>query len=200
MVEANTVLALLLYPPLRGKDLSEVCADLRDAYHLPGSSADVRTVTATLRQLREIAEIANDRGRELQFVATPGRGPRFPADRQSGLVKQALVSTRDVALNWMAEEILHIQCEEDEEQMAFLQSATLRMIGAKEKCADVSTARYDELNAISRFLRERSRRTRAHLFASYASDRARALTGRRLQAFKDGLSAMWKALRLRKNG
>ena len=97
--EANSDLALLLDPQLRGKDLSEVCADLRDASYPAGPSADVRTVTATFRQLQQTAEIANDRGRVLQFVATPGQGPRFPANRQSGLIKQALGSTRDEALN-----------------------------------------------------------------------------------------------------
>ena len=63
----------------------------------------------------------------------------------------------------MTEEILHIHCEEDGKQVAYLQSAMEPIMEDREKWPEVPTARYDELNGIYDCLRERLSQTRPNL-------------------------------------
>ena len=98
--------------------------------------------------MRDATEIATDQGRVFQFAITPIWEPRRPVYRKFRPVKLSLVSTSGGSFDWKEEEILRIQCEEDDKQMDFLQSSIGRVIAAKAKWPEVSTARYDELDGI----------------------------------------------------
>ena len=56
--------------------LSNVCADLRRVYDLPGEPSGVRRAGKPYRQQQETAEISEESGRLLHFAVTPNRAAR----------------------------------------------------------------------------------------------------------------------------
>ena len=131
--------ALLRDPAVTGGEPSEVRADVRQRYDIPGPSADVR-----------------GGGRILQFAATLNREERATTQPAVAPRKQSSVSTLADALKWAGGEISQIQNEEDDEHTDYFRNAIGCIRRKKRYWPDVSSARFEGLNDIYELLLARS--------------------------------------------
>ena len=133
----------------------------------------------------------------MHFEIAPNEEPRREHPSRQGPLKNAMVSTREGALEWMKDKILNGPRQEDALQMEHVEGAMACISRAEPQWPGVSTKRYGELRELHQLLMNRSRWAKESVEERNRASWRRA-SGYRRKGVQEGTLSMRKPLKLQR--